>query len=81
MASERSWHVDCLGGVETTARARVVKRIDIMDTFAPEISRHSAEDEAAAAFEAKRKRDDESRAQEVALEQLADRISAARSIL
>lgn len=60
---------------------RAVKRIDIMDTFAPEISQRSIDDDAAASAEAKRKRDDESRAQEAALEQLADRISAARSIL
>ena len=60
---------------------RTVKQIDIMDTFAPEISRPSVEDDAAVSVEAKRKRDDESRAQEVALEQLADRISAARSVL
>jgi hypothetical protein len=60
---------------------RAVKRIDIMDTIAPDISRRSLEDDAAASVEAKRKRDDESRAQEAALEQLADRISAARSVL
>jgi len=52
-----------------------------MDTIAPDISRRSLEDDAAASVEAKRKRDDESRAQEAALEQLADRISAARSVL
>jgi hypothetical protein len=60
---------------------RAVKRIDIMDTFAPETSHRSIEDDAAASVEAKRKRDDESRAQAAALEQLADRISAARTVL
>ncbi len=52
-----------------------------MDTFASEISRRSAKDEATASIEAKRKLDDESRAQEAALEELADRVSAARSVL
>jgi hypothetical protein len=75
-----AWHVVCLEDVEPTAPVRAVKRIDIMDTFAPETSR-SVEDDAAANVEAKRKRDDESRAQQAALEQLADRISAARSVL
>ena len=59
---------------------RVVKRADIMDTRIPELDppRNAA---AIAAAESESKRDEESRAQQAALEELADRIFAARSIV
>jgi hypothetical protein len=57
---------------------RVVKRAD-MDTRIPELD--PARTAAIAAAESDSKREEESRAQQAALEELADRISAARSIL
>ena len=58
---------------------RVVKRAD-MDTRLPELdpARSAA---SIAAAESDSKREEETRAQQAALEELADRISAARSIL
>lgn len=60
---------------------RVVKRADIMDTRVPDLDQCKVAMVSSAAAETQSKGDDESRAQEAALEQLADRISAARSIV
>ena len=71
----------CLDWLTTTAHVRVVKRADIMDTWVPELDQSSSSIATSAADEALSKHDDESRAQEAALEQLADRINAARSVV
>ena len=76
-----SWHVHCLQSCATTAHVRVVKRADIMDTRVPDLDQSLSAMAASATDEVLSKRDDESRAQEAALEQLADRVSAARSIV
>ena len=60
---------------------RVVKRADIMDTWVPERDQSSSSMATSAADELLSQHDDESRAQEAALEQLADRINAARSVV
>ena len=52
-----------------------------MDTRVPELNSDVGATAGAAAAEMQSARDDESRAQQAALEQLADRISAARSIV
>ena len=52
-----------------------------MDTRVPDLDQSLSAMAASATDEVLAKRDDESRAQEAALEQLADRISAARSIV
>jgi hypothetical protein len=59
---------------------RVVKRVDIMDTRVPELDQYTSAPPASVG-DVQSSRDDESRAQQAALEQLADRISAARSIV
>jgi hypothetical protein len=59
---------------------RVVKRADIMDTRILELQQHLGATAGTAADDVQAKRDEESRAQQAALEQLADRISAARSV-
>lgn len=59
---------------------RVVKRVDIMDTRIPELQQHLSATAGTAADDVQSQRDEESRAQQAALEQLADRISAARSV-
>jgi hypothetical protein len=75
------WHVHCLvDGISTNAM-RVVKRADIMDTRVPDFHQHAGALGASAAPDAQSQRDDESRAQEAALERLADRVYAARSIV
>ncbi|MGE5737991.1 MAG: hypothetical protein ACM34F_03810 [Betaproteobacteria bacterium] len=51
-----------------------------MDTRIPELQQHLGATVGAATDDVQSKRDEESRAQQVALEQLADRISAARSV-
>jgi len=51
-----------------------------MDTWVPELDQSSS-NMATSATASLSKHDDESRAQEAALEQLADRISAARSVV
>jgi hypothetical protein len=51
-----------------------------MDTRIPELQQHLGATVGAAADDVQSKRDEESRAQQAALEQLADRISAARSV-
>jgi len=66
--------------VDTTARTRVVKRVDIMDTRVPDLSQYTSGQSASVA-EGQSACDDESRAQQAALEQLADRVSAARSVV
>ena len=75
-----TWHVDCLVGSIPITRVRVVKRVDIMDTRITELQQHLGVTAGAAADDVQAKRDEESRAQQAALEQLADRISAARSV-
>jgi hypothetical protein len=60
-------------------KVRVVKRIDIMDTLGPEFAQHSG----ASAMEQsvdRRKREEDARTEEAELEQLAERVSAARSV-
>jgi hypothetical protein len=52
-----------------------------MDTRVPEFDPFLGATASTAAGEPQTKRDDESRAQEAALEQLADRVYAARSIV
>ena len=60
---------------------RVVKRTDIMDTRVPDLEQCKVAMVSSAAAETQSKCDDESRAQQAALEQLADRINAARIIV
>ena len=62
-------------------RIRVVKRIDIMDTRAPHLQQTLGATASSPASDLPAARDDESRAQQAALEQLADRVNAARSIV
>jgi len=52
-----------------------------MDTWVPARDQSSSSMATSAADELLSKHDDESRAQEAALEQLADRINAARSVV
>ncbi|MCC7325619.1 MAG: hypothetical protein IT521_02290 [Burkholderiales bacterium] len=53
-----------------------------MDTFAPEFSRFWLPEAAEARVDAKRRqRDEESGVQQAALEELAERVSAARSVV
>jgi hypothetical protein len=52
-----------------------------MDTRVPELDRSLSAMASSATAEVLSQRDDESRAQEAALEELADRICAARSIV
>jgi hypothetical protein len=74
-----AWHADCLERGVTLPQTRVVKRIDIMPTQAPDIARHFGAEDASSADQSPR--DDEvARAQEAELEQLAERVSAARSV-
>lgn len=63
----------------TIAQRRVVKRIDIMETEAPDIAQHWSAGETSYTVD-KPKRDEDARAEAAELEQLADRVSAARSI-
>jgi hypothetical protein len=60
---------------------RVVKRADIMDTRVPDLDQPLSALASSATADTLSQRDDESRAQQAALEQLADRINAARSIV
>ena len=64
----------------TTAHVCAVKRADIMDTRVPELEKSSSGIATSAAAETTSTRDDE-RAQQAALEQLVDRINAARSVV
>ena len=59
---------------------RVVKRVDIMDTRVPELDQQRSASQLATSDVAAM-HDDESRAQQAALAELADRINAARSII
>jgi hypothetical protein len=68
-----------LNACVVTVQRRVVKRIDIMETQAPNLAEHFSASASTATVD-KPKRDDDARAQEAELEQLADRISAARSV-
>ena len=61
------------------AHACAVKRIDIMDTLAPDLAQTRSA-HASTSSEEKSKRDDEARAQQAELEQLAERVSAARCV-
>jgi len=70
----------CLNSLTTTAHVRVVKRADIMDTRVPELEKSSSGMTTSVAAETASTRDDE-RAQQAALEQLVERINAARSIV
>ena len=77
--SSTTWHIDCLGFATVAAHGRGVKRIDIMDTRTPDITLPlNAGTTAEGADVAKR--DDDARAEQAELEQLAERVSAARSI-
>jgi hypothetical protein len=62
----------------TTAQPRSVKRIDIMETQAPDLVQHYSASTTRAADTSRR--DDDAVADEAELEQLADRVSAARSV-
>jgi hypothetical protein len=61
------------------AQTRAVKRIDTMDNRTPELAQHWSANAAAAASN-QSKRDEDARAEAAKLEQLADRVSAARSV-
>jgi hypothetical protein len=63
----------------TIAQPRVVKRIDIMETHAPKIAPHWSTSATDSSID-KRKHDDDSQAEEAELEQLVDRVNAARSV-
>jgi len=52
-----------------------------MDTLVPDLHLHLAANASSSAADPQAKRDDESRAQEAALEQLAERVNAARCIV
>ena len=75
-----AWHGGCLNGLARHRERRFVKQID-MDTYSPELSKllHEARTAQASACDAER--DEDKRAQEAALVELAERISAARSIV
>jgi hypothetical protein len=60
---------------------RVVKRVDTMDTRAPDLQQLLGAMASASPSEMPATREDESCAQEVLLKQLADRVNAARSIV
>lgn len=66
-------------GAEATCSVARVKRIDIMDNRVPELAQHWSANAAAAAAD-KSKHDDDVQAQEAELEQLAERVTAARSV-
>ena len=74
------WHAGCLDRFRIHLQASVVKKID-MDTYSPELSRlfHETQTPLPSACDAKC--EEEKRAQEAALVELAERISAARSIV
>ena len=58
---------------------RTVKRIDTMDNRTPELAQHFGANAAAATSDSS-KHDEDARVEEAKLEQLADRVSAARSV-
>jgi hypothetical protein len=60
------------------AQPRNVKRIDIMETQAPDLVQHYSASTAGAAE--RPRRDDNAVADEAELEQLAERVNAARSV-
>ncbi len=61
--------------------ACAAKRIDIiMDILAPELAQHWSANMTAASAD-KSKRDEDARAEELELKQLAERVSAARSVV
>jgi hypothetical protein len=64
--------------LEPPCAPRTVKRIDIMDTQAPDLALHF--NASTTTGVEKSKRDDDVVADEAELEQLADRVSAARSV-
>lgn len=67
-----------LNGCVTSAHPRNVKRIDIMETLAPDLVQHYSASTTSAAE--KSRRDDAAVADEAELEQLAERVCAARSV-
>ncbi len=74
-----AWHAGCLDWFRIHLQTSVVKKID-MDTYSPELSRLFHETQTPpSACDAKC--EEEKRAQEAALVELAERISAARSIV
>lgn len=74
------WHGGCLIGFTTHRECRFVKHID-MDTYSPELSKLLHESRTTQASACDAERDEDKRAQEAALVELAERISAARSIV
>jgi hypothetical protein len=77
------WHVRCLFDVERSGTSSSVKRID-MDTYSPELSQWllGMADEHASDTGSKRRTDELAELQqEAALEELAERINAARSVV
>lgn len=77
--SNGAWHVDCLSACVSTAQSRDVKRIDIMETQAHDLAQHFNEGATTSSAD-KSRHDEDVRAEEAELEQLADRVSAARSV-
>lgn len=78
-----AWHARCLSDVETNRTSDCIESID-MDTFSPELSRWllGMSEEHATDAGSKRRIDDLAElAQEAALEELAERINAARSVV
>jgi hypothetical protein len=67
--------LDACGSI---AHPRNVKRIDIMETQAPDLVQHYSASTAGAADRSRR--DDDAVADEAELEQLAERVNAARSV-
>jgi hypothetical protein len=61
------------------AQPRNVKRIDIMETPVPDLAQHFSANATVSSVD-KPQRDADVRAEEAELEQLADRVSAARSV-
>jgi hypothetical protein len=76
---DRGWHVDCLNACVDRAQPRNVKRIDIMETPVPDLAQHFSANATISSVD-KPQRDADVRAEEAELEQLADRVSAARSV-
>lgn len=83
LSTANAWHACCFGCLEHERIARIVKTTD-MNTFSPELSQWllgMAEEQASDAGSKRRADDLAELAQEAALEELAERINAARSIV
>ena len=78
--SGMSWHGGCLEVFTMQPQAYFVKKID-METYSPELSKLLLGAQSARYAQANADEVENTHAQEVALEELAERISAARSIV